>query len=183
MSDGVNIPNALTMFEELAKRPDSSVKLFFTPAREVDELNDELPLSIPKAIPGTMKIHQLIVDANSLRHRQLSCLCKYPAVCNYYDLSTHIVYSTEQFTATENGATETDRDANEDSDCVELSLELVGKWCVVEYCGCRQVFVFYPRYLGWTFNFAFAWTEPDGRTAAPFPTIWSFTMNMYRICQ
>ena len=131
MSDGVNIPNALTMFEELAKRPDSSVKLFFTPAREVDELNDELPLSIPKAIPGTMKIHQLIVDANSLRHRQLSCFCQYIAVCNCYDFSTHIVYSTEQSAATENG----DRDANEDSDCVELSLELIGKWCVVEYDG------------------------------------------------
>ena len=133
VGDGTSIPNAFTMFQELSNRPDSFVKVFFTPARSVDELDDELPLSMPQAIPGTMKIlyAMLILEVSSLRHRQLSCFCQYPTVCDCYNLSTlHINHCSEN-SVNEN------RDKSSDviPDSVLLADEIVGKECTLDYVG------------------------------------------------
>ena len=114
----MDIPNAKALFEALITREKSTVKLFYTPANEVEEVDDELPLTV-RGVPGTTKIHQvacleldsankfliwpyllqsllpyfchfqLTPENGSMKFRKLSCYCSHPNSCECFGWSEH----------------------------------------------------------------------------------------------
>ena len=93
VSHGEDIPDAITLFQKLLPKL-NKVKLFYTPAREVEnhtECNSGMKL---KRIPGTMKVHQVhVVSRGQVSTRHLSCFCNYPSHCECFNPAKHCFMS------------------------------------------------------------------------------------------
>lgn len=71
VAKGRDIPDA----HELLTETNTTVKLFFVKSEDVENAMEKMPKQIP-AVPGTMRIHQVITLApGELIHRDVSCMC------------------------------------------------------------------------------------------------------------
>ncbi|KAL7857118.1 hypothetical protein SRHO_G00160170 [Serrasalmus rhombeus] len=74
VAKGRDIPDALELYNALTET-NTTVKLFFVKSEDVEEATQKMPKLIP-AVPGTMRIHQVITLApGELISRDLSCMC------------------------------------------------------------------------------------------------------------
>lgn len=88
---GSDLPDAMSVFQKLSERA-SKIKLFYTPASEVKDFEDELPLKLRdvSSVRGTMGIHEIRVDSRaSISTREVSCFCRHPEVCQCYEFRRH----------------------------------------------------------------------------------------------
>ena len=125
VATGIDIPDAKTLFDKLSSR-ETKVKLFYIPARSIDDTDEDIPLSLGP-VKGSMKIHQFFSSQNNtMLHRQLGCFCRFPETCECYGPKEHkfgIVSSTTELTA------------EPPIPGVEITLDHndVGKWLLVLY--------------------------------------------------
>lgn len=74
VAKGHDIPDAEELFRALSET-NTSVKLFFVKSEDVEEAMKKMPKQIP-AVPGTMRIHQVVTVApGELMVRDVSCMC------------------------------------------------------------------------------------------------------------
>lgn len=137
VANGRDIPNAATMFKILLEQ-ESKVQLFYIPARDIEEADDDVPLKI-QTLQGTMKFHQIRLESRSkLKHRNLGCFCKYPYYCDCYEWKDHTFETTKQPEAVDDNISVQETPFTDDNNnlqqlTVTLSTELVGTYCLVLY--------------------------------------------------
>ncbi len=74
VAKGRDIPDAHKLFKALTET-NTTVKLFFVKSEDIESAMKKMPKQIP-AVPGTMRIHQVITLApGELIHRDVSCMC------------------------------------------------------------------------------------------------------------
>jgi len=74
VAKGRDIPDAHELFKALTET-NTTVKLFFVKSEDVESAMEKMPKQLP-AVPGTMRIHQVITLApGELIHRDVSCMC------------------------------------------------------------------------------------------------------------
>ncbi len=74
VAKGRDIPDAHELFKALTET-NTTVKLFFVKSEDIESAMKKMPKHIP-AVPGTMRIHQVITLApGELIHRDVSCMC------------------------------------------------------------------------------------------------------------
>jgi hypothetical protein len=64
----------------------SKVEVYQIQEQDINEIERKMKDKNIKAIPGTMKIHQLTTEqSEEVKHRQISCVC-YDEFCNVHEL-------------------------------------------------------------------------------------------------
>ncbi|KAL0851024.1 hypothetical protein ABMA28_006916 [Loxostege sticticalis] len=97
VSHGTDIPNASVAFKML-KESEKKVKTFFVSEEEIREMQQNVPDKLI-ALPGTMKLHQIITTAKqgSILYRDLSCFCgPKKGGCACYETKTHDLISIQK---------------------------------------------------------------------------------------
>ncbi|XP_062862381.1 uncharacterized protein LOC134324457 [Trichomycterus rosablanca] len=108
---GTSIPDADTLFEQLAKN--SSVTLYKVSEEDIKASNELVPTQL-KSVRGTMKIHQLTsTKPGVISTREVSCFCEKDCQC--FSPCVHTFSERE-----------------ESPDNAESTIE-VGQWVLVEY--------------------------------------------------
>lgn len=94
VSHGTDIPNANTAFKML-KESEKMTKMFFISAEEIKVMQQKVRDDLI-ALPGTMRVHQIITTAKlgSVLYRDLSCFCgPEKGCCVCYEPRTHDLLS------------------------------------------------------------------------------------------
>jgi len=125
VAQGHDITDARSFVDALK---DSSVKLFYV---DNTEYHPQIPANL-KSVPGTMSIHQILTErAGEVWYRDVSCSCL--ERCNCVPLAVHNFLDNESAP----GPVSTNSNDNSRSSSklqpIDLSQDLVGTWCVVEY--------------------------------------------------
>jgi hypothetical protein len=82
---GLDIPDAKKLFT-LLDCANSAVKFYFVTDSDILAIDNRCEKNL-KAIPGTMKVHQLVTDEKqTVSYRDLSCFCQRPNTCTCYNL-------------------------------------------------------------------------------------------------
>ena len=116
VAHGANLPDAMTTFTAL-KDTGLATKLHFVSGKEIEQIEEDLPLIIP-SIAGTMSVHQVFSAAdNTIKFRALSCFCRWPQECECHDVSTHSFAGPQDIHPIEEAFTEKD----------------LGSWVLVTY--------------------------------------------------
>ena len=85
VNTGCDIPDARKLYHFL-DNPQSLIKLYFIEESLITSFDKQCSKTL-KAIPGTMKLHQLQTDEElNVSYRDLSCFCDRPTICNCYNL-------------------------------------------------------------------------------------------------
>ncbi|XP_056449969.1 uncharacterized protein LOC130385486 [Gadus chalcogrammus] len=120
VSYGTSIPDADALYEQLERN--SSVTLYKVSEEKIKESSELVPPHL-KAVPGTMKIHQLTsTKPGVINTRPVSCFCDKDCQC--FQPTCHAF--------SEGG--EEGPDSIEEPDSTEATIE-VGQWVLVEYDG------------------------------------------------
>ena len=85
VNTGCDIADARNLFSCL-QRSDSVINFHFVETTDIDHMDVQCSKSL-KAFVGTMKIHQLHVNAErSVSYRNFSCFCSTPTVCSCHNI-------------------------------------------------------------------------------------------------
>ncbi|KAL4009294.1 hypothetical protein ACER0C_003146 [Sarotherodon galilaeus] len=129
VAKGDDIPDAEELLRALSKT-NTSVKLFFVKREDVEEAMEKMPKQIP-AVPGTMRIHQVVTVApGELMVRDVSCMCTTRKQFNCK------CFNTKCFTfgqTIETAVSQTGSGGNPEKEIQWESPELIGKWCILRY--------------------------------------------------
>ncbi|KAL2092912.1 hypothetical protein ACEWY4_012710 [Coilia grayii] len=113
VSYGTSIPNAESLYDQL--KANSSVTLFKVSEEKIKASSELTPPNL-KAVPGTLKIHQLTSTTPGVIHtREVSCFCGQHCTC--YPEMRHVLSSE-----------------GVEPDCTDTTIK-VGQWVLVQYDG------------------------------------------------
>ncbi|XP_030251615.1 uncharacterized protein LOC115568462 [Sparus aurata] len=129
VAKGRDIPDAAELYKALTES-NTTVKLFFVKSQDVEEAIEKMPKLIP-AVPGTMRIHQVITLApGEMLSRDVSCMCTTRKQFNCKCFNTQCFsFGQKRTTAVPQPAS----GGNPENDIQWESPELIGKWCILRY--------------------------------------------------
>uniref|UniRef100_UPI00358F15CF uncharacterized protein n=1 Tax=Myxine glutinosa TaxID=7769 RepID=UPI00358F15CF len=142
VAKGRDIPDAEELYKALTEA-NTTVKLFFVKGEDVENAMEKMPKQIP-AVPGTMRIHQVITLApGELLHRDVSCFCTTQKQfnCNCFKTQSFsfgqrvVAVPVPQPANEENTQPEPASEENPqpEKEIQWGSPEVIGKWCMLRY--------------------------------------------------
>lgn len=127
VSHGKDIPNAELFFNALVDE-ETSVKLFYISADNVDEATKNMPDRLP-VVPSTMSIHQVVtVSPGQISYRDVSCLCSTRQTLECQ------CYNTKTFTFEVQATAPTQKDNSQKQLKIPWqNSDIIGQWCALKY--------------------------------------------------
>ncbi|XP_056454193.1 uncharacterized protein LOC130388732 [Gadus chalcogrammus] len=126
VSQGVDIPTALSMYQALSEGQ-SKVKLFYIQEQAVEDAVKEMPADLP-AVPSTMRLHQVVtLSPGKILYRDVSCMCSATGnlECDCQKTKSFSFNTTDDHTE--------DPIYSQPEEVEWHSPEVVGKWCALVY--------------------------------------------------